>query len=181
MATRLVDQAETIEVPRGAGIEGFIRVLRGIWKLPRVKHIEIEKGKISYTQAMQPDDPFVALKVDLDTVMPHTVIRNGGVVRELDTPLDNASHAIALAFRRVTLDRLVPIAFVGSATSIVWDWHHKTTGIELPTVEELYGLPFFDDPHIEDWTLFLCASTERDAALIDTQRTYKILMPERRQ
>lgn len=178
MAARLVDQTDAIEVPRGAGIDGIIKVVREILRRPRVKRVEIEKGKISFTQAIQPDNPFEPLKVDLDTVMPHTIIRNSDV-REIEVPIDNAAHAIALMFRRATLDRLVPIAFVGSSNSVVWVWHERTTHIELPTSDELYGLPFFDDPQVEDATLFLCASTERDASLIDTQKTYKILMPER--
>lgn len=179
MATRLVDHEDAIEVPRGAGIDGLMKVVREILRRPRVKRIEIEKGKVSFTQAIQPDNPFEPLKVDLDTVMPHTIIRNCVDVKEIDVPADNAAFAVALLFRRVTMDRLVPIAFVGSSNSIIWGWHQRTTGIELPAPDELYGLPFFDDPQVEDATLFLCASTERDASLIDTQKTYKILMPER--
>jgi hypothetical protein len=177
--TRLIEQTSTIEVPRGAGLEGCIKALRDIWRLSLVRRIVFEKGRIEYVRSVQPDDPFVPLKVDFDTVMPHTIIRNGEV-RELEVPAENTAYAIAHMFRRASLDRLVPVAFVGSSQSVIWEWHHRTTGIELPVTTELYGFPFLDDPHIEDATLFLCTSTERDAALIDTQRSYKILMPERR-
>lgn len=176
---RLIDKTDTIEIPRGAGLEGYIKALRDIWPLSLVRRILIEKGKIEYVRQVQPDDPFVPLKVDFDTVMPHTIIRNGEV-RELEVPIDNAAFALAQMFRRASLDRLIPVAFVGGPLSVVWEWHHRTTGIELPITTELYGLQFLNDPHIEDATLFLCTSTERGAALIDTQRSYKILMPERR-
>lgn len=178
MAPRLVEHTERIEIPRGAQVEGYVKVLRDVFKLSLVKRLVFEPGRAEYMRLMKPDEEFAPLKVDFETVMPHTVIRNGEV-HELEIPHDNAALAIAMLFRRATLDRLVPVAFVGSGRSVIWDWHQRTTDIDLPATDELYGLPFLDDPHIEDATLFLCVSTERGAAMIDTQRSYKILMPER--
>lgn len=177
---RLVEQTATVEIPRGSGVEGVVKVIREIYKLRRVQHIHHGLGKIEYTVLVPEEDSFVPLNVDFDSVMPHTVIRNHELF-ELEVPLDNAAMAFMHLFRRASLDRLVPIAFVGSSRSVVWEWHERTTGVALPVTDELYGLPFLADPAYEDATLFMCTSSERDAALIDTHRTYKILMPERRQ
>jgi hypothetical protein len=46
------------------------------------------------------------------------------------------------------------------------------------TEEEIFGLPFLRDRLLEDYVLILCAGFARGAALVDTQKSYKLVIPQ---
>ncbi len=175
--SQLVEKSGRVEVPKGAGVEGFVRAMRAILRLPRVQSVHINnKGEMEFVRLARPDEEPQSLSVDFESVMPYSIIRNNQL-RELAVPQDNAAVALVSLFRQVTLDRLFPISFVGSPASSVWSWFRASNGMEIPETDELFGFPFLVDTQVENEVLMLCTAPTRSAALIDTSRTYKISMP----
>lgn len=166
------------EVPRGTGIQGFLRVIEGVLKLdPYDVRIDM-RGKVTYTLMVPEGSPEVPLNIDFETLRPYDAIRNGDVVELIFSENMPASLVVAMMFREVTADQLFPIAFVGGAQTDVWKWLQKGTFLVAPpSKDEFFGRPYFKDRMIEDSTLFLCAGYSRDAAIIDTQKSYKIILP----
>ena len=169
---------ESIDVPKNTGVTGFLQTVEGILRLPRVQEIRIDsKGKVDYRYFLREDEEKKPLEMDFDTLQPYAVIRNGVVV-ELETPHENAAVALGQVFAQMTADQLFPVAFVGGAASTFWQWYTASTGIELRTQDDLYGVPFLKERMLEDYMLVLCAAYTRHSALIDTQRSYKIVIPQ---
>lgn len=169
---------DSLDVPKHAGIEGFIHAIRGILRLSRVVGLEVDsRGKVTYRRYVRPEEPRKTIQVDFDSVAPSAVVRNG-TVQELDLSefQHNAAVAVAVLFQRAASEQMFPVGWIVSPTSRIWDWHRTTTGVGL-IQESAYGLPIFKDRHIPDESLLFAMAYARDAALIDTQMAYKILIP----
>ncbi len=171
----LKERLSKITIPKGSGTEGFVRSLRGILQLPRVQRIVIERGQVEFMRLAHAEEPDKPLNIDFETLRPAYIIKNTDLV-ELDY-IQEAPKALALLFRRASLDRLYPTVFVGGTRSYIWKWF-QSSGLELPVTDELYGLPFVTDEEFTDDMLFMCAAPVRGSTIVDTQRAYKILMPE---
>lgn len=168
----------TVEIPKNVGVKGFLRALEDILKLPRVQEISIDaRGKITYRHYVREGEPQRPLQVDFDTLQPYAVIRNSNVV-ELADPDLNAAVALGQLFNMAASDHLFPVAIVAGANTKLWTWYAVSTTLSLSSREELYGLPFLIDRHLEDNHVVLCAAYTRGAALIDTQKSYKFVIPE---
>lgn len=168
---------EVVEVPKNTGTKGFLRVVEGILKRPRVQSIEIDaRGKVSYRYFARKGEENLPLNIDFETLTPHMALMHGTVV-ELADPSTHAPTAIGQLFDKATADHLYPVAFVGGAQTWLWDWYASTTHLELSSREELFGLPFLTDRAIPDESLVLGAAYARGAALIDLQKSYKIVIP----
>jgi hypothetical protein len=74
---------------------------------------------------------------------------------------------------------MYPIAFVTGANTALFEWHRLTTGVRLAG-GKAYGLEVHRDRHVPDEALVLATGFAPGAALIDTRKSYKISMPERR-
>jgi len=174
------EKIERVEIPKSTGVEGFLHAIKAILQLPNIQKIEISgKGEVSYRYFVPKDAKDVAtgsLKVSFETLEPYGVIRNGKVV-ELMSPALNAAVAIGQLFNMASLDHLHPLALVGGANTELWAWYEGTTSIHMPTMESLYGLPFYGERMLEDNVLVLCAGFVRDGSLIDTQKSYKLCIP----
>lgn len=174
-----IEYKETIEVPKGTGRAGFILAIEQVLKLSRVQDIHIDaRGKVSYTRFVAEGEEVAPLRVDFESVSPYAVIRNSEVV-ETSYPDDvNAAVAVSLLFQEVSVDQLFPIAFVGGMKTDIWRWMFNSTGVTPPKIrDELFGLPLYQDRMIEDYMLVLCAGYSRNAAMLDTQKSYKIVIP----
>jgi hypothetical protein len=77
----------------------------------------------------------------------------------------------------MAVDKLNAVAFVGGANSRVWAWYKESTGNDLVSRDELHGVPFVSDRHIEDHVLMLCAAYAKVASLIAIQKSYKLVIP----
>ncbi len=169
----------TVEVPKNVGVAGFLRSIEAILKQPRVQSISIDaRGKVTFRRFIREGEKNEPIAVDFETLNPSAIIRNGTVV-ELPTPTTghtNAAVAIGQLFNMMALDKLNAVSFVGGANSRVWKWYKESTGIELVSHDELYGVPFVTDRHVEDQVLMLCAAYAKPAALIDTQKSYKLVI-----
>lgn len=175
------EDKQVVEVPKGAGIAGFLMAIEEILKLPHVQGVHIDaKGKVSYTRFLKENEEVIPLQIDFSTLSPYAVIRNSDVTEIGPAPL-SAARTTGLLFRRAVIDRLYPIAFVGGANSDVWRWLQEELFGEPPTKEEFFGFPFYTDRMIEDYMLFLCVGYSRNGALIDTQKAYKIIIPSKRE
>ena len=64
---------------------------------------------------------------------------------------------------------------MSGARTVFPEWHARTTGVFFGA-EEAYGLPVLADPDIPDDVLALCAGPSRQSRLIDTKRSYKVVM-----
>jgi hypothetical protein len=169
--------SDVIEVPKNTGIEGFLRVVRDILKRPRVQCIEIDaRGKVSYRYFARQGEEKLPLATDFETLRPYMVVRNGRAV-ELSDPSPHAPTAIGQLFDMAAADHLFPVAWVAGAQTKFWDWYVSSTKLNLCSQDELFGLPLLTDRSIPDESLLLCAAFARGAALIDVQKSYKIVIP----
>lgn len=167
-----------VEVPKAAGVTGFLLTVEKILKLPRVQEIHIDaRGKVSYRHYVREGEPMQELQVDLESVMPYAVVRNS-TVSELVAPDYNAAVALGQLFDLCAADHLFPTAFIAGPTTEFWKWYEASTTIAITSREELYGVPILLDRFVEDRTLILCASFSRTGVLVDTQRSYKLVMPQ---
>lgn len=179
--TEYQEVRDTIEVPKNTGRQGFLRAIEDILKLPRLQGINIDaRGKVDFRYYLREGEPKKALETDFETLEPYAIIRNS-ILRELVEPDENAAVALGQLFDGAATDHLFPVAFVGGASSLFWAWYEETTGLALGSREELYGIPFLNDRSLEDYVLVLCAGFTRGSALIDTQRSYKLVIPEVKQ
>jgi len=172
-----VEVTGEVEVPKNTGKEGFLKAIKDILQLPRVQGITIDaRGRIEYRHYAVKGEAYAPLEVSFDTLQPYAAIRNSTVI-ELTVVDPNAAIAVGKLFQQAEADRLCPVAFVGGANSRFWLWYSLTTGLASATKEELHGVPFLIDRHLDDSMLVLCAAYTRTAALIDTQRSYKLAIP----
>ena len=168
---------ETIEIPKNVGIKGFTRAIEDILKLPRVQDIHIDaRGRIEYRYYLREGESRRPLATDFESLTPYGVMRNGKVT-ELAAPSKNAAVALGQLFDAAAVDHVFATAMVGGANSKFWDWYKASTGIALLSREELCCVPFLADRMVEDHVLILCAAYSRGGALIDTQRSYKLVIP----
>jgi hypothetical protein len=172
---------DTIDVPRGTGIQGFLRAIEEILKQPRVQEVKIDsRGKVSYLRYLRKGEANLPLSIDFDTLQPYAILRNARDIVEITGVSPNASMSLLTMFRTCSRDKLFPVAFIGGANTVLFEWHKKTTGVVLDVDQDaVLGYPFYRDHLIEDPTLFLAAAYSRNAALVDVQRAYKMLMPAR--
>lgn len=171
-----IDRKEEVEVPRGSGLEGFIATFRKILELPRVQYVHVEKGKVSFCRSVRPEEPKKPLGVDFESLMPSHIIRGVELLEEAEEV--NAANAVCRLLRRVGVMHLHPIAFASGTKTHFWEWHSKSTGIDLKDrPDQLYGLPFLRDEHLPDEALFICAAYSKGAALIDSSHALKMIMP----
>lgn len=167
-----------VEVPKNVGIRGFLKAIEDILKLPRVQGINIDaRGKIEYRHYVREGEAHKPLEVDFSTLQPYAVIRNSKVV-ELGDPDLNAAVAVGQLFDLAAVDYLFPVALVAGANTQFWRWYETTTTIEPGSHEEFYGVPFLIDRQLEDHVVVLCAAYTRAAAMIDTQKSYKLVIPQ---
>lgn len=169
---------EVVAVPPEAGVEGFILTLRGILKLPRVQGVRIDtQGNVHYTYFLRKGEAKKAMDLDFESVSPYSIVRNGEVQEVLEVDLV-APIAIAWLFHRVAMDHLYPVAFVGGAKSAFWPWFESTSNIKMAPRDNVFGLPFYSDRHLDDTTLILACSYGKHAGIIDTRKSYKLLIPQ---
>lgn len=178
MTTQYSEVRDSIEVPKNSGIPGFLRALEDILRLPRLQELAVNaKGLVSFRYFLREGEQKKAVEVDFETLLPYAVVRNSEV-RELVDVDENAAVAIGQLFDGASTDHLFPAVFVGAPDCRIWSWYEQTTGIELGSHEHLYGVPFVADRNFENHVLILCAAFMRSADLINTQRSYKLVIPE---
>lgn len=165
-----------IDIPKNTGRAGFILAIEKLLKLPRIQNIQIDaKGKVTYTRFVKEDDPSLPLAIDLASVSPYGIIRNSELV-EINFQDLHVGDFLLKLFNTVANDKFFPICFVGSLASSVWPWL-KQNNEETVSKEQLLGYPFYEEGLVENYMLFLCTGIIRESALIDTVRSYKIILP----
>lgn len=164
-----------VEVPKSTGITGFLETIKSVLRLPRVQDIHIDsKGKVAYRHFVREGEAR-ALGMNFDSLMPYAIIRNGTVL-ELPQPDANAAVAIAQLFNLLARDRLHPTAFVTSPVTAFWDWYVRSVG-EPASRDEIFGVPLVHDRMVEDHVLLLCGAYARAGEMVDTQKSYKLVIP----
>lgn len=176
--TAYVEQTGEVEIPKATGVEGYLSALEKLLKKARVQRIEIVPGKISWRRFRKEEEPedLTDVGIDLPTLAPAAVIRRSDV-REI-TIANAVQPAAVLVLKLLNLvnrEGYFPIAFVSGVASKVHAWH-RACGVELPS-DSMYGLPLYLDADIPAEVLVVCASFGRSMSLIDTARTYKIVIP----
>jgi hypothetical protein len=164
------ERTHAITVPKNTGVDGFLRTLRGILGLPRVRNISIDAtGAVRYTRYVREDEPDSPIQVDYTGLEPWAIIRNQELEELPLPPSTPAPSVIAFMFNRLTQDSLAPIAFATGARSEFWRWHERTSGVRLARAGMAYGLPIYTDRQIPDDSLILCAAYIK-GSLIDCHR-----------
>lgn len=172
-----VQYDETIEVPLNTGIEGFMRSVREVLRLPNVNNIAINsKGKIDYTFFLREGETKRVAAVNFDNLMPMAIVRNASVQEVLDRD-DSATVAILQLFRAASIDHLSPIGFITGSNSLLWPWYEHTTPLRAERRDELFGLPVHFDRQCPDEVLLLAAAFTPRAELVDMNKAYKIDLP----
>jgi hypothetical protein len=166
-----------VDVPANTGIKGFLYAIEGIIKLGRVQSIVVDAyGRITYRHFVREGEARAPLALNFETLSPSGVIRNSKL-RELSPVSDNAAVAMSQLFHAAAIDHLNPVALVAGTTTNFWKWYEMSTGLVFTSHEELYGVPFLTDRMYEEHVLILCAAYPRAGALVDTQQSYKIVIP----
>ena len=178
MADEYEEVRGTAAVPHAAGIIGFLKTIESVLKLPRVQEININaKGEVAYRYFLKAGEEARTLDIDLESVLPAMIIRNSKL-EELPNPHASASVALCQLFSLMARDRLYPVAFVVGPSTCLWDWYAQTAPTLYTRHDELLGVPLLVEKTYEEQTLVLCASYTRSAALIDTQSSYKLVIPK---
>ena len=168
---------ERITVPKNTGLEGFLKTLRKILVLPRVQNIVINaNGRITYERAVREDENMEPIEVDFSDISPGAIVRNCDL-REIEEE-NEPTRAVARLFEAVAQDHLVPTAFVSGPGSTFWLWHEKYDFTLSSSRDQAYGVPFLYDEYFPPFSLVLCASYTRSAALSEIRKSFKIQMPE---
>jgi hypothetical protein len=166
----------SIEVKKGTGVEGFLRVIKQVLKLPRLQTVTIEaKGKISYDRYVLGEESREPVEVGYDDLEPYSLIRNG-TVEGVEVLSSNPAVVLSLLLDRVVKDQLHPCAIVTGANTILPTWFSHGTGRTLLTVEYVCGLPVYLDRNIPDSTLIVGGAYTRDADLTAVQKFYSLEM-----
>jgi hypothetical protein len=166
---------ETLNVPKSVGMEGFLRTIREILKLPQVMSVNIDaNGAVTYRRFVMENEP-ATVGIDFSDLEPWGVIRNGEV-EELPVLSQSAAIVLGMMMDRASAEKMHPVAFVTGANSVFWEWFFDSTGHRITSREYVLGLPLHTDRHAPDTALILCAALTRDAALVDTRKSYKIEM-----
>jgi hypothetical protein len=173
------ERSHSIAVPKNTGIDGFLRALRGILVLPRVRNINIDAtGAVRYTRYVRNDEPDSPVGVDYTGLEPWSIIRNGDLEEIPIPPATPAPNVIAYMFNRLVQDSLVPVALVTGAASEFWHWHERTARVRLARAGAAYGLPIYTDRQVPDHALVLCAAYVKGGSLIDCHRFLKVEMSD---
>jgi hypothetical protein len=170
---------KSISVPRGTGVEGLLQAVRGILTLGRVQEVVISaRGEVSYSRLVAEDGEDPELEIDLGSLSPYAVIRTHRLEEIEVLPGDSAAVAMSRLFFAASRDGFFAIALATGPRTVFQEWHSRTTGVGVGA-DEAYGLPVLGDPDIPDDVLVLCAGPSRTSRLIDTRRSYKLVMARR--
>jgi hypothetical protein len=174
---------ETIEVPKNTGKAGLLHTLESLLELRRVQEIHIDGRrlplKVTYKRFINEGEVELPLNINLESLSPYAVLRNGDI-REAEVATDDvAAIVITKLFKEVSISGLWPVAFVSGPSSRFWDWHIATMGFSPShNKEDAYGLPFLYDRQVDDDVLLIAAAYDRNAAIIDAQKAFKIQIPD---
>jgi hypothetical protein len=174
-------KSETFEVPKNTGINGFLLAIKSILALPKVQGVHIDaRGKVTYERFVPKEDALeLGPTINFETLMPYACVRNG-VIKEISSNEKTPTLTIARMFQAASRERLYPIAWVTGANPTLWDWFRVCAGIEMENLEEFYGLPLLADRYVDDYVLILATAYGRSTSIVDAQKSFKIVMPQRR-
>ena len=174
--------SESVSVPKGTGMEGYLEALRTILKKPRVQEVVLKtNGRVTYKRFALHDEPDQEVKVDFASLMPYSIIRSNELQEiriepAYDGDYVNAAVILGVMFKAANDDGLNPILFAGGTASKFWNWYEVSTEVGIAK-DSIHGLPYAPDPEIPNETLLLCAAYSRDARLVDVRKSYKISIP----
>lgn len=170
------EETQSIEVPKNVGVEGFIHTVRELLRRPRLQEIRIDaRGKVVYRQYVRQGEQN-NVSIEFGELAPSGVIRNTDLQEVPVRSGANAASVIGYMLDIASTDRMHPIAFVSGPGSLFGEWYCHSTGMQLRSSTHVFGLPLLLDRLIPDTALILCAGYGKDAAMIDTQRAYKVEM-----
>lgn len=171
------EQSDTIEVPRGTGVDGFVATIIGILKMPRIQYIHIDgNGRIKYARVVRKGEEFQRYSPDFEQLQPSFIIRQSNV-KELPAE-ENAAYAITMMFKAAGIEKLFPVAFVTNPKTRLWDWLIDSAGIDLSQTDDvLYGVPLIYDEQIPNYVLILSTAFLPNATMGEIRRCFKITMP----
>ena len=179
MSIDYVERERVIDVPKAAGVDGLLHVVKEALRFPRVTSVTIDaRGSVRvrhYVRANAMDAP-VPLTVDFEDFRPYNIIRNGdvvdlGIATEHDNtpPISPLAH-LAMMFRRAEKDHMFPVCFVTGRHTILYDWCGGAFS------DDVFGFPVHKDQDIEDDALVLCTAFGRGASIADVRTSYRLTL-----
>lgn len=176
MSTEYLEETEEVELPAAGGIPAYLKAFEYILNLPRVQRVLFTLGRVEWTRYRREDEPKAPVDMDLESVLPYSIIRSHEVQEVLVDALPHPVAALSMMFARCHMDGYIPLAFVVGSRSYLPLWYGKLTGVVLPQ-GSLHGYPVLADDHIDAETLIMCSGLSRRATLVDTLMSYKITLP----
>lgn len=169
---------DSVDVPKNTGLEGFLHVVRGYLRMPRIQEITIDaRGKVKVRRFVRKNDTVRNVGIDFEQLSPYAIVRNGDVEEVMFLEGANAAVVIGSLLDKASTAQYKPLAFVTGAATVLWDWYKMTTGVRLSDQNSLHGLQLYRDRHLEDTVLILATGYGRDAAFVDTRLSYKVELP----
>jgi hypothetical protein len=167
----------SVTVPKGVGLDGFLKAVREILRYPRVTDVRINtRGVIWFKRHVRKDEQVVPVQIDFESVTPFAAVQASDVLEvALSEGGEPAPVAVARMFAALARDHVSPVAFVIGGSSPFAAWHKATSGIEIG--EQAYGLPVMVDERIPSDVLVLCAAFGPGGSLVDVRRSYKLSLP----
>lgn len=173
------ERLDTITVPPNTGIDGFLRTIRTLLKLPRVQEIRIDaRGQVTCRRYARAGDLEVNSGVDFAGLSPGDIVRNTHVEEVSILPGYSAASVIGALLDTVAERQLSPIAFASGEATVLWHWYEASNGGKLRNREYLHGLPLYLDRDLPETALVLIAGLGQDAALVDARRSFKVEIPD---
>lgn len=169
-----IEERKSHQIPKAVGTAGYLRVLGAILALPRVQRIVVVPGSIEYVRYRAEDEPENPTDVELETLMPYSIIRNRPL-DELAPASQNAAVVIGQLFTAAALAGLSPAGLVTGHDTWLYRWYLGTTGSKLSR-NSVFGTQLLVDPNLPGEALVLCAAYGPRAMLVDTVRSFKITM-----
>lgn len=170
--SKYVEREDRIEVPKNTGIQGFLKTLDTLLRLPRLQTITIDsRGFVVYKRFVS-DDEYNPIGVDYAELQPTSVMRYGTIeeVRVGGMPY----LQLARVLEQVAVEQLEAVAWVVGKGSNLVEWLARST--LAVRRERLLGYPVVEDAQMNTTSLVLCAAYARGAAIIDCQRFFKLDM-----
>ena len=172
-------RTKTIEVPRSAGIDGFMHVVREALRLPRIQNLTVDRtGKLTITQ-LQEEEGDVNLNVSFEHLSPYHVIRNAKIKELQCSDAISSLGVVAAMLDNVACLGHTPIAFVVGTQTLLWDWLSSCELYAFKDRDSLLGHPLYSDKDIPAHTLVLCAGVGESPALVDTKLSVAVSMQTR--
>lgn len=163
------------EIPTPPTLNGLLRGVQNILRMPRVQRVEIELGKVRWERVVVPGEPVEETPLEGEEFDPATLLK-ACVLTELPS-YETPEVAFFRVFSAIDSIGLVPGGVVVPPGPSVWAWLRRPAPAPAAGVRYLLGLPIIDAPALPDEALFVFASSLPALSLSRASHAIRIPYP----